>query len=153
MHKENEGPDVTIYTDGACTGNPGPGGWGASLSNGKKTKDIWGGEPDTTNNRMELMAVIKALEALKKPLTVHLFTDSTYVVDGATKWIKGWKRKGWKRGRSGTKRIENLDLWQRIDELMSVHKVKWEWVRGHSGNPGNERADMLANRGLSPVSP
>lgn len=139
---------ITIYTDGACQGNPGPGGWGVILSNSTTTKELCGGHPATTNNRMELTAAIEALKALHRPLTVRLYTDSTYVVQGASKWLKGWKRKGWKRGSSGTKRLENADLWQALDGLLAVHQVEWVWVRGHAGNPGNERADALANLGL-----
>jgi ribonuclease HI len=129
---------VEIYTDGACSGNPGPGGWGALLRYGKHEKELSGGEAETTNNRMELMAAIKALEALKKPSTVKLYTDSTYVKDGITEWIHGWKAKNWPN------RIKNKDLWIRLDSLNNQHKIEWLWVKGHAGHPENERADSLA---------
>lgn len=129
---------VEIYTDGACSGNPGPGGWGALLRYGKHEKELSGGETETTNNRMELMAAIKALEALKKPSSVKLYTDSTYVKQGITEWIYGWKAKNWPN------RIKNKDLWIRLDSLNNQHKIEWLWVKGHSGHPENERADSLA---------
>lgn len=129
---------VEIYTDGACSGNPGPGGWGALLRYGKHEKELSGGETETTNNRMELMAAIKALEALKKPSSVKLYTDSTYVKQGITEWIHGWKAKNWPN------RIKNKDLWIRLDSLNNQHKIEWLWVKGHSGHPENERADSLA---------
>lgn len=129
---------VEIYTDGACSGNPGPGGWGAVLRYGAHEKELSGGEKETTNNRMELMAAIKALEALKKTSTVELYTDSTYVKQGITEWIHGWKAKNWPN------RIKNKDLWIRLDSLNNQHKVTWIWVKGHAGHPENERADSLA---------
>lgn len=140
------GGPVTIYTDGACRGNPGPGGWGAVLIKGAKRKELCGGEPDTTNNRMELAAAINALRALKRPCRVFLHSDSSYLIDGASRWLPGWKSRGWRRASS--KRVENADLWQEIDQLLTVHDVQWQWVRGHAGNPGNERADQLAGDGI-----
>lgn len=137
---------VTIYTDGACRGNPGPGGWGVTLSRGRQYKELHGGDPSTTNNRMELTAAIKALQALKRPLPVILYTDSKYVVQGITQWLPKWKAKGWRK--SDGKPVENVDLWKALDEVASVHDVQWSWVRGHNGNPGNERADALANLGI-----
>jgi ribonuclease HI len=137
---------ITIYTDGACKGNPGPGGWGAWLSAGGHSKELWGGEKLTTNNRMELIAVIEALTALKtKPSRVALHTDSQYVRQGITAWIHNWKKRGWKT--ADNKPVKNLDLWQKLDALASAHQVQWHWVKGHAGDPGNERADALANRG------
>lgn len=136
---------ITIYTDGSCHGNPGPGGWGALLSNGKEEKELFGGEAETTNNRMELMAVIKALEALKRPLKVILYTDSQYVWKGITRWLPKWKRSGWRKSGGGA--VKNADLWQRLEATAEEHKVDWRWVRGHSGDAGNERADALANKG------
>jgi ribonuclease HI len=139
-------PHVTIYTDGACSGNPGPGGWGAILVAGQHRKELNGGEADTTNNKMELTAAIKALEALKKPSKVDLWTDSTYVRDGITKWIHGWRRNGW---RTAAKRpVKNADLWQRLDEAQARHEIAWHWVKGHAGHPENERADELARGGM-----
>ena len=129
---------VEIYTDGACSGNPGPGGWGAVLRYGGHEKELSGGEAETTNNRMELMAAIKALEALKRKSTVDLYTDSTYVKQGITEWIHGWKAKNWPQ------RIKNKDLWQELDLLNQKHDVRWHWVKGHAGHPENERADSLA---------
>ncbi len=137
---------VTIYTDGACSGNPGPGGWGAYLKYGDHEKDICGGEKDTTNNRMELTAPIKALESLKKTCKVDIYTDSTYVKDGITKWIFNWKKNGWKT--ANRKPVKNTDLWQELDEIITKHEVKWHWVKGHSGHPGNDRADELAVKGI-----
>jgi ribonuclease HI len=137
---------VTIYTDGACRGNPGPGGWGAILSRGKQYKELYGGEAETTNNRMELTAAIKALQALKRPLPVILYTDSKYLFQGMTQWLSKWKAKGWRK--ADEKPVENADLWKILDEAASVHDVQWSWVRGHNGNPGNERADALANMGI-----
>lgn len=137
---------VDVYTDGACSGNPGPGGWGAVLISGGNEKEISGGEPGTTNNRMELMAAIMALEAMKRPVEVHLHTDSTYVRDGITKWIHGWKKNGWKT--AAKKPVKNADLWQRLEEAAGRHKVEWHWVKGHAGHPQNERADELARSGL-----
>jgi ribonuclease HI len=139
---------ITIYTDGACKGNPGPGGWGAWLSNGGgHEKELWGGEALTTNNRMELTAVIEALGALKRPSRVALHTDSQYVRQGITAWIHNWKQRGWKT--ADNKPVKNIDLWQRLDAVAQVHQVQWFWVKGHAGDPGNERADALANRGAA----
>ena len=139
---------VTIYTDGACSGNPGPGGWGALLISGSHQKEITGGEAHTTNNRMELLAAIEALEALKFSCQVDLYTDSSYVQQGIKSWINGWKRKGWKT--SAGKPVKNKDLWMRLDTARSTHQVTWRWVKGHSGDPGNEHADELARRGMAP---
>lgn len=137
---------VEIFTDGACKGNPGPGGWGALLRYGDHEKELFGGEPATTNNRMELMAVIAALEALKRPSAVRLSVDSRYVQDGVLSWMPRWKRNGW---RTATKApVKNQDLWERLDRALAAHRVEWRWVRGHSGHPDNERADQLANRGV-----
>ncbi len=140
-------PRVIIYTDGACKGNPGRGGWGAWLAWAGHEKELFGGEPLTTNNRMELTAVIEALASLKRTCEVTLFTDSEYVRKGITEWIHGWKLRGWKT--ADRKPVKNADLWQRLDALRSLHHVNWQWVRGHTGDPGNERADALANRGCS----
>jgi ribonuclease HI len=140
---------VRIYTDGACKGNPGPGGWGALLQTERAEKEIYGGEPLTTNNRMELMAVIRALEALKRGVHVQLFTDSEYVKNGITTWLGGWKRRGWKT--ADGRPVKNIDLWQRLDALLSQHRVRWHWVRGHAGHALNERADQLARDGLEEV--
>jgi ribonuclease HI len=139
--------EVVIYTDGACSGNPGPGGWGAILQYGDTEKELFGGDPATTNNRMELMAAIQALEALKRPTAVTLYTDSKYVHDGITKWINGWQRNGWKT--SAKQPVKNGDLWQRLVKARDGHDVTWKWVKGHAGDPGNERADELARRGIS----
>ena len=139
---------IVIYTDGACKGNPGPGGWGALLQSGNTEKELFGGERETTNNRMELMAVIEALRALKRPCAVTLNVDSQYVLKGMTEWLAGWKAKGWK---TSTKQpVKNVDLWQALDELVnrSGHAIEWRWVRGHNGDAGNERADVLANKGV-----
>lgn len=138
---------VEIWTDGACSGNPGPGGWGAVLRYGDREKELFGGERDTTNNRMELMAAIRALEALKRPSRVSLTTDSTYVRSGITEWINGWKRNGWRT--AAKKPVKNADLWRRLDEAIKPHRVDWHWVRGHTGHPENERADELARRGIA----
>jgi ribonuclease HI len=142
---------VEIYTDGACKGNPGPGGWGVLLRSGTNQKELYGGEPSTTNNRMELMAVIQALEALKRPCAVTLYLDSQYVLKGITEWMPGWKAKGWKT--ASKQPVKNQELWRRLDELLSQsgHVVDWRWVRGHNGDPGNERADALANLGVDSV--
>lgn len=137
---------VTIYTDGACSGNPGPGGWGAILEYGDQTRELNGGEHNTTNNRMELMAAIMAIEALTKRSSVVLHTDSTYVREGITSWIHNWKARGWKT--AARKPVKNVDLWQRLDEVAARHDIEWKWVKGHAGVPGNERADALANAGL-----
>jgi len=137
---------IHIYTDGACRGNPGPGGWGAILICGDYRKEIKGGSLLTTNNIMELMAVIKALELLKNPSTIEITTDSTYVKDGITKWIHNWKSKGWKT--SNKKPVKNKDLWMQLDALVSQHSIDWQWVRGHTGHLENEAADQLANAGI-----
>ena len=137
---------VDVYTDGACSGNPGPGGWGAILTSGGNEREISGGEANTTNNRMELMAAIMALEAMKRPVEVHLHPDSTYVRDGITKWIHGWKKNGWRT--AAKKPVKNADLWQRLEEAAARHTVEWHWVKGHAGHPQNERADELARGGL-----
>jgi ribonuclease HI len=139
---------VVIYTDGACKGNPGPGGWGVFLKSGTFEKELWGGERLTTNNRMELMAVIEALTALTRPCQVALYLDSEYVRKGITEWIHGWKAKGWKT--ASKQPVKNADLWQRLDALVhgGIHKIEWHWVKGHAGDAGNERADALANRGV-----
>jgi ribonuclease HI len=138
--------EVTIYTDGACKGNPGPGGWGAFLLSGTHEKDLCGGEANTTNNRMELMAVIKSLEALKRPCAVTIYTDSSYVQQGMTTWLAGWKAKGW---RTASKQpVKNVDLWQALEAAAARHQMTWRWVKGHAGHPGNERADQLANQGV-----
>lgn len=142
---------VDIYTDGACSGNPGPGGWGALLLYGDHEKEIYGGELETTNNRMELTAAIEALKLLKRSCEVHLHTDSTYVRNGITQWIHSWKTKGWKN--SAKKPVKNADLWQALDEATKQHDIKWFWVKGHAGDPGNERADALANQGMAPYKP
>lgn len=133
---------VEIYTDGACSGNPGPGGWGAILRYGETEKELSGGEADTTNNRMEMMAAISALEALKRPVIVDLYTDSTYVRDGITKWLANWKARGWRT--ADKKPVKNQDLWQRLEAALEPHSVSWHWVKGHAGHPENERADQLA---------
>src|SRR6476660_5204695 len=142
---------IEIYTDGACSGNPGPGGWGAILRFKGKQKELWGGEAATTNNRMELTAVIRALEALTRPSRVSLYTDLQYVQKGISEWIHSWKRRGWKTADKNP--VKNEDLWRRLDELAAQHEVKWHWVRGHSGHPENERADELANRGIPTGDP
>jgi ribonuclease HI len=140
-------PQVVIHTDGACSGNPGPGGWGAVLHHGDKEKELWGGELQTTNNRMELMAAIQALEALKKPCRVELHTDSQYVQKGIHEWIHGWKRRGWLT--ADKKPVKNDDLWKRLDQARLRHEVDWRWVKGHAGHEFNERADTLARQGLA----
>ena len=144
---------LTIYTDGACSGNPGPGGWGALLLFGDVEKEIFGGEPDTTNNRMELTAAIKALQAIKPGYSgsITLWTDSTYVMKGITEWIHGWKKRGWKK--SDRKPVLNADLWKELDVVNAKHKVDWRWVKGHAGEEGNERADELARMGMEPFKP
>lgn len=146
-------PDLFAYTDGACSGNPGPGGWGALLiaRNGEtilKERELNGGEPETTNNRMELLAAINALESLSRPSTITIVTDSQYVKNGVTSWIFGWKRNGWRT--SAKKPVKNVELWQRLDEAQARHDVVWEWVKGHAGHPENERADALARAGMAP---
>ena len=149
-------PDLYAYTDGACSGNPGPGGWGVLLRamDGDKIlkeRELSGGEADTTNNRMELLAAINALEVLERPSTLTIITDSAYVKNGVTGWIHGWKRNGWKT--SNKKPVKNVELWQRLDEAQARHDVTWEWVKGHAGHPENERADELARAGMEPFKP
>lgn len=141
---------VEIYTDGACKGNPGVGGWGALLEHDGRTRELFGGEPLTTNNRMELTAVIRALEALKRRCKVRVHTDSQYVQQGISQWIHNWKRRGWRT--ADKKPVKNADLWRRLDELAQQHDIEWIWVRGHAGHAGNERADELANRGVETVT-
>jgi ribonuclease HI len=138
--------EVKVFTDGACRGNPGPGGWGVVLRYGEHERELHGGEDHTTNNRMELMAAIQALATLKRPCTVSVTTDSQYVRKGMTEWMAAWKRRGWRT--ASRKPVQNADLWQRLDELCQYHDVHWYWVRGHQGHEGNERADTLANRGI-----
>jgi ribonuclease HI len=137
---------VEVYADGACRGNPGPGGWGVLLRSGGRERELHGGEPATTNNRMELTAVIRALESLKARARVRLYTDSQYVQKGITAWIHDWKRRGWRT--ADKKPVKNIDLWKRLDEVAQGHEVEWHWVRGHAGHPENERADALANKGI-----
>jgi ribonuclease HI len=138
---------VTIHTDGACSGNPGPGGWGAILESGDKMRELSGAEGHTTNNRMEMMAAISALEALKRPCTVDLHTDSQYLKDGITKWITNWKRNGWRT--ADKKPVKNIDLWQRLDAALAQHELRWHWVKGHAGHDLNERADQLAREAIA----
>ncbi|MEW6640705.1 MAG: ribonuclease HI [Pseudomonadota bacterium] len=142
-------PHVTIFTDGACSGNPGPGGWGVLLRYGELEKELKGGERDTTNNRMELMAAISALEALKRPAVVDLTTDSQYVRQGITSWIHGWKKNGWRT--ADKKPVKNVDLWQRLDAALKQHEVRFHWVKGHAGHAENERVDQLAREGLAAI--
>lgn len=141
---------VEIYTDGACRGNPGPGGWGALLSFGDREKELAGAEDHTTNNRMELTAVIRALEALKRPVEARIFTDSEYVRRGITEWVSSWKARGWKT--ADRKPVKNQDLWEELDRLAAQHKLEWHWVKGHSGVPGNERVDRLANQAIDALT-
>jgi ribonuclease HI len=141
---------VEIFTDGACKGNPGPGGWGALLIAGQHQKEMFGGELNTTNNRMELKAVIEALSALKRPCNVIVHTDSQYVQKGISEWIHGWKARGWKT--AAKEPVKNVDLWQALDEAQAKHSIEWRWVKGHAGHEGNERADQLANQGVASVS-
>ena len=138
--------DIVMYTDGACSGNPGPGGWGVVLLAGKHRKELFGGEKESTNNRMEMMAVIRGAEALKQRCSVDIYTDSQYVMKGMTEWLEGWKARGWRT--AGRQPVKNVDLWQRLDEALDRHEVNWYWVRGHTGVPENERADELARRGI-----
>jgi ribonuclease HI len=140
---------VVIHTDGACSGNPGPGGWGAILDYNGTRKELFGGAPETTNNRMELQAAIEALNALKRPCAVEMHVDSNYVKDGMTKWIFGWKKNGWKT--ADKKPVKNVELWQALDEAIKRHEISWHWVKGHDGNPDNERADELARMGIAEV--
>ena len=141
---------IVIYADGACRGNPGPGGWGAWLKSGAHEKEMFGGQPLTTNTRMELTAAIEALASLKRRSAVTLYTDSQYVCQGVTTWIHGWKKRGWTT--ADKKPVKNIELWQKLDTLNAAHNVDWRWVRGHAGDPGNERADALANRGVDSIS-
>ena len=141
---------VVIYTDGACKGNPGPGGWGAWLSWGGHEKELFGGEAATTNNRMEMTAVIEALSSLKRRSAVAIYTDSEYVKNGITTWIHGWKERGWRTAAKAP--VKNVDLWQKLDSVVAAHDVQWHWVKGHAGDPGNERADALANRGVESLN-
>jgi len=138
--------EVVIYTDGACRGNPGPGGWGAILTVGTTERELAGAELETTNNRMELTAAIRALEALKRPVEARVYTDSQYVIKGVTEWVAGWKARGWRT--ADKKAVKNQDLWQTLDALAATHDLEWTWVKGHSGVPGNERADLLANQAI-----
>ncbi|MFO1196149.1 MAG: ribonuclease HI [Burkholderiaceae bacterium] len=142
---------IDIYTDGACKGNPGPGGWGALLRYGAHEKELFGGEPATTNNRMELTAVIRALQALNRPSRVTIHTDSQYVQKGISEWMRAWKARGWKTADRNP--VKNVDLWRELDALAATHDIDWRWVRGHAGHPGNERADALANRGVPGARP
>ena len=139
-------PQVCLYTDGACSGNPGPGGWGALLTMGPHEKELSGAEAHTTNNRMEMMAAIQGLRALKNPCQVDLYTDSQYLRDGITKWIVGWKKNGWKT--ADKKAVKNEDLWRILDDLVNIHQIRWHWVRGHNGHPENERVDLLARSAI-----
>ena len=148
MTGKSRKPHVVIYTDGACSGNPGPGGWGAILMSGPHRKELSGGEANTTNNRMELYAAIASLEALKKPSSVELHTDSSYLRNGITQWIHGWKRNGWRT--ADRKPVKNAELWQRLEEISQRHDISWHWVKGHAGHPENERADELAREGMAP---
>lgn len=141
--------EVEIFTDGACSGNPGPGGWGAILRAGTNEKELFGGEAQTTNNRMELTAVIRALEALKRPVRARVWTDSQYVQKGISEWIRGWKARGWKT--AAKEPVKNADLWRELDRLAALHELDWCWVRGHAGHPENERADELARRGIASI--
>jgi len=141
---------VELFTDGACKGNPGAGGWGVLLRYGDAEKELYGGEAETTNNRMELMAVIRGLGALKRPMRVRVITDSQYVKNGITQWIHNWKRNGWRT--AAKKPVKNADLWQQLEQAVSQHEVEWTWVKGHAGHPENERADLLANRGVEELA-
>ncbi|HZY50965.1 MAG TPA: ribonuclease HI [Devosia sp.] len=148
MAEQTTTTEVTIYTDGACKGNPGPGGWGAWLCASGRERELFGGAPQTTNNQMELTAAIEALNALKRPVQVELHTDSVYVKDGLNKWIHGWKRNGWRT--SDKKPVKNMELWQALDAAVARHTIEWHWVKGHNGDAMNERADELANEGMAP---
>ncbi len=150
MTSSKEEKAIEIWTDGACKGNPGVGGWGVLLKWGRHEKELFGGELLTTNNRMEITAVIKALEAIKRPSRVVIHTDSQYVKNAMTKWLDGWKQNNWRT--SNRKPVKNTDLWQHLDSLVQIHDVTWQWVRGHTGNPGNERADALANKGVEQLT-
>lgn len=140
---------IEIFSDGACRGNPGPGGWGALLRSGEHEKELYGGELETTNNRMEMTAVIRAVEQVKRPSRLIITTDSRYVLQGVEEWLAGWKKRGWRT--AGRKPVKNVDLWQQLDQLLQPHEVTWHWVKGHAGHPENERADLLANRGCDVV--
>lgn len=144
-------PQVCLYTDGACSGNPGPGGWGALLSMGKHEKELCGAEAHTTNNRMEMMAAIQGLRALKNPCQVDLYTDSQYLREGITSWIVGWKKNGWKT--AAKKPVKNEDLWRLLDDLVQIHDIRWHWVKGHNGHPENERVDLLARSAILTLKP
>ena len=144
-------PRIQIWTDGACSGNPGPGGWGALLVWGDQEKELSGGEANTTNNRMELLAAIRALEALKRPASVDLHTDSAYLRNGITSWLQSWKARGWRT--ADKKPVKNVELWQELEGVIARHDIAWHWVKGHAGDPGNERADELARRGMAPFKP
>ena len=150
-NSNSDSKKVVIYTDGACSGNPGPGGWGAILMYGSHAKKLNGGDIKTTNNRMELTAVIEALKALKRSCSIDLYTDSSYVKDGITKWIHGWKKNGWRKGGKKKEAIKNLELWQELDKQVASHKIEWHWVKGHSGDVYNEIADELARGGIDIV--
>ncbi|MEC5396682.1 ribonuclease HI [Uliginosibacterium sp. H1] len=150
MSQVEQGPQlIEIFTDGACSGNPGPGGWGAILRAGGTEKELWGGEPATTNNRMEMLAVIRALQALRRPVQARVYTDSQYVQKGISEWIKGWKARGWKT--ASKEPVKNEDLWRQLDALTAHHKLEWNWVRGHNGHAENERCDVLARKGVEAV--
>ena len=149
--RESPADVVVVHTDGACSGNPGPGGWGALLAWGDRVRELKGGEAETTNNRMEMMAAIMALEALKRPCTVEIWTDSAYLKGGITGWIHGWKKNGWKT--ADKKPVKNVDLWQRLEAALARHRVGWHWVKGHAGHAENERADQLAREGMAPFKP